>query len=215
MASLPPRRSSAPSALGSPIVLRTNHNRNNSFKEEEEDVFVIHRPDSFEVIPDSVYSSRQARALDWRHDPFGASPTYIHGQRPKHKHKRSSSTSTSTLTSNYHSLYPQLRAPQPTLLSATPSPAISAANSPASQPLLLAPDMDMDFGLLMPPAGIPAGWSGTSSATSLTPAFSTPGLSPSASSTAGSPFLGVDGDYFTPRTPNTPRTPLTPRPVPQ
>jgi hypothetical protein len=178
---------------------------------------MIHRPDSFEVIPDSVFSSRQARALDWRHDPFEDSPAYIHGQRPKHK-KRSSSTSGPA--SIYHPLYPQGRTPLPTLLSATPSPAISAANSPSIQPLLLAPEMDVDFDLLMPPNVTPAGWPGviprlaSNAFGSLTPALSTPNLSPSASSTTGSPFLNDTGDYFTPRTPNTPSTPLTPRPVP-
>jgi hypothetical protein len=209
-----PRRSSAPSRLGSPISLRPSMTIRE--ENEDEDMFKIQRPEAFNAPNDEFYASLGARAFDWRQDPFGASPVYVHGQRPnyKHKHKRSSSHASMSLLQP-----PRL---QSTLLSATPSPVMSAANSPAPRPLTLLSDSDAS--LLMPQTGSPHGWSGAwilvpnaaSPGLLSTPSLSTPGLSPSASSASGSPFTQGYGsaDYFTLQTPRVHRTPGTPRPVP-
>jgi len=187
-------------------------------------MFLIHpRPEEFNVPRDELYASLEARAFDWRQDPFEASPVYVHGQRPnyKHKHKRTSSSSYATTTSLlYPPSLPPLRV-QPTLLSATPSPAISAANSPAPTPLTLGSDLDLSLLLPHPstPQGCPAPWAFDNAASAgllSTPALSTPGLSPSASSTTGSPFVQIydSEDYLALLTPGVHRTPRTPRPVP-
>ncbi|CCA75011.1 hypothetical protein PIIN_08996 [Serendipita indica DSM 11827] len=214
-----PRRSSAPSALGPAIVLRRNSISKPRTNDEDEDMLVIHRPDNFEIPKDSLYTALEARAFDWRQDPFEDSPVYVYGQRPNHKRQKSSLS-----RRNVH-----LRAPQFTLPSATPSPAVSATNSPQPSPLTRALHLgseDVEFEVPMPNASIPLGWPGTSGLLSSpamlsTPAFSTPGLSPSASSAAGSPYPGHGADYFAPRAssyPHTPsilHTPASPRPVPE
>ncbi|KIM27369.1 hypothetical protein M408DRAFT_9330 [Serendipita vermifera MAFF 305830] len=218
-----PRKAAAPTKLGSPITLRPSKpvGCRMTIKEEneDEDMFVIHAPENFDELRGEFYESLQARAFDWRQDPFEDSPVYVHGQRPnfKHRHKRSSSYAPSPSSS----LRPPARTLQPTLLSATPSPHISAANSPVPTPLALS--SELDFSLFLSPAGVPQGWPGSNNSNSgssnflSTPAFSTPGLSPSASSTSGSPLVpGYSStvDYFAPQALRTRRTPRTPYPAP-
>jgi hypothetical protein len=177
-------------------------------EEEHDGVFVIHRPDVFKRDCETRYMDPD---LDWQQnsDPFDPSPLYTRPKRPNHKHKRSSSAA----LSRKH--YGFLQTPLPAIPSATPSPVISAAPSPVARPLALAPELD--FTLLAPPTSVPSAWPGLSSSPGLlpTPAFSTPGLSPSGPETPGPPFVGVNGDHFLLRTPHTPHTPFTPRPVPE
>lgn len=215
LASLPVQRSSPPTGLRSPFVLQTSPAQR-TIKEEEEDsaVFVIHRPD-FSPLQGPSYSSRYIDPdMDWQQDLLDPTPVLTRGKRPGHRHKRSSSAAFAPSIGQS-----RLHTPLPTILSATPSPSISAAPSPAAKPLALAPEAD--FGLLVPPPNDPTGWPGESLATPSshgmpTPAFSTPALSPSSSSAAGSPFEGrASTDCSLLQTPNTPRTPYTPRPVPE
>ena len=181
-------------------------------------MLVIHRPDNFQIPEDSLYAALDARTFDWQQDPFEDSPVYVYGQRPNHKRRRSSLSRRSA----------HLRAPQFTLPSATPSPAMSVTNSPQPSPLTRALHLsseDVEFEAPMPNARVPSGWPGTSGLLSSapamlsTPAFSTPGLSPSASSAAGSPCYGKD--YFAlpvpsySHTPSILHAPTFPRPVPE
>lgn len=209
LSSLTSRRASPPTGLRSPFVLKPSP-RGVIHEEEDEhdgDLFVIHRPDVLERNCESRYLNPD---LDWSQDLFDPSPAYVRPKRPNHKHKRSSSAAVSRY--QYSGF---LQTPLPTIPSATPSPAISAAPSPVARPLALAPELD--FNLLVPSSSVPHAWPGMSTASSLlpTPTFSTPGLSPSATGTPGSPLVGARNDYFMLQTPYTPHTPHTPRPVPE
>ncbi|KAG8813961.1 hypothetical protein FRC17_001360 [Serendipita sp. 399] len=232
-----PRRSSAPTVLGPSIVLETSPETAGQHEEEEEDddVFIIHK--GYERQPNCWFPSMEDHAFDWpEHLEESPQSRYAYGQRPTHKQKRSSSSSV-----NMHLLRPTPYGKlQPTLLSATPSPAVSALNSPVPSPLTraLTLNMDSDLEMLMPSMPL-SGWPTTSGAATdgmgmptpggflSTPALSTPALSPSASiSVPGSPYVGVDAsggntsaygghDYFSLHRSQVPRTPAHPRPVPQ
>ncbi|KAG8854056.1 hypothetical protein FRB91_004073 [Serendipita sp. 411] len=229
-----PRRTSAPSVLGPAIVLQTSPSEQTSgrHQEQDDDVFIIHQGHTAQSDP--LYAALEARAFDWRDDPFGESPQYVYGQRPKHKHRRSSSKNMNLRPSPYGKHQLKL---QPTLLSATPSPAVSVSNSPAPSPMTrsLTLNFDFDVDMLMPPTGWPTSSGAGTGVMAMstddhsdfmpTPAFSTPALSPSASSVAASPYTSVDGsggpsaygerDYFSIYRPRVPHTPIDRRPVPQ
>ncbi|PVF95474.1 hypothetical protein CPB86DRAFT_591131 [Serendipita vermifera] len=235
---LPPRRTSAPSTLGSPISLRTSSGDTYPLKEEDEEMFTIHRPDGFRPqfgYYDDFEAREVAAVEDWQYDPFDPSPVYVHGvSRPRHKHKRSNSDGQLNALQAPSQSQQHLLVPQPTLLSATPSPSISASNSPMTPRLVLTPELDF---VDLPAVGVPSMWpgftspsvkdgvsgmnGGVSTSHLSTPAFSTPALSPSASSAAGSPFPVVagpslsQGDYFSLGVPRVQCTPSTPRPVPE